>query len=82
MHIDEGCKIFLDKNVYLGKTDYELEVKYLNGFEESAKFLLEEILGTLKTYQTFLGITPTPEILRKSYSKSIRFFKAKENMRG
>lgn len=69
---DSGLRICIDRNTYLGMTDYELEIEYEEGHEQAAARALRRIAGAM----TRERLIPDPEsfILRIPVSKSERFF--------
>ena len=71
---DEICEVVLDKNEYLGYTDFELEIEYAPSFEHHA----ERILNTITNYlANRVSIRTTKELhnsIREVPSKSTRFF--------
>lgn len=71
---DARCEIVLDKNTYLGTTDYELEAEYLPEAEAYADALLSVIATRLSL--GFAGLTPAAFLERcgEGESKSRRFF--------
>lgn len=74
---DRYCQMFLDENIYLEKSDYELEIEYIDGFEHNAVCLLNDIAEIL--FKEGL-IAETEEVLSrvgKGKSKSARFFEWK-----
>lgn len=66
-----GCEVVLDKNEYLGYTDYELEIEYLSECEKQAKFIFELFLMILVRHK-FTAVQAY-----KVPSKSSRFFEKK-----
>ncbi len=72
MFADNTCEMVLDRNIYLGTVDYELEIEYLLGFEEKAIELLNEIISELLRQ----GFDVSREEIRNK-SKSERFFARK-----
>ncbi len=64
----EGLDAVLDKNSYLGYTDYELEIEYVPAQEKNASAFLQRVCGLLSR-QT----NASEEVL----SKSGRFFERK-----
>lgn len=71
--------VVLDKNTYLGYIDYELEIEYLDGFEDVAEQIKQRIIQLLLKNcksTTFNSIT-----LRNKHvqSKSERFFERRVN---
>lgn len=79
MYRNSFCKMVLDRNSYLGKTDFELEVEYLDGYEDEALRLLQNIAEALVT--AYMINDPEEFMIRvgKSGSKSGRFFERKLN---
>ena len=69
---DNTCEMVLDRNIYLGTVDDELEIEYLLGFEEKATGLLNEIIDKL----LHQGFDVSREEIRNK-SKSERFFARK-----
>ena len=71
---DTACEMVLDRNDYLGYTDYELEIEYLTGYDERAVQHLQKIalvlmsVGKIKNTQEFFSR------IGKSGNKSQRFF--------
>lgn len=68
LYADAALQVFLDRSVYLGVEDYELEIEYENGKESYANIV----------FQYFLGITyyfdPSYSEIRNC-NKSQRFFR-------
>ena len=66
---DANCEAVLDKNEYLGHTDYELEIEYASEHEKDAESIYGRIIESLQrnssliSYKTAIGA-----------SKSTRFF--------
>lgn len=74
LYSDDKCEAVLDKNIYLGMTDYELEVEYLPEHEEQATILIDfymSLLYPLKQWSCILS-------QRVSKCKSERFFEHKK----
>lgn len=71
---DANCEAVLDKNEYLGHTDYELEIEYASGHEKDAQAILKIFRDMLTQRKCFLihkeGIADPPKVP----SKSNRFF--------
>jgi len=71
---DALFEIVLDKNKYLGTTDYELEIEYALGYDDAAQSILEIFIKVL----TKSKISNTHyKSLQKVPSKSNRFFSVK-----
>ena len=70
-------KAVIDRNTYLGFTDYELEIEYTEGHGDEAMHIIKHIVKKLSNYLEFY---PAEELLNrvgKSKSKSERFFESK-----
>ena len=69
-----NCEAVLDKNEYLGHTDYELEIEYTSEHEKDAQAILKIFRDMLTRRKCFLiykeGIADPPKVP----SKSNRFF--------
>lgn len=76
LYSDNECEVVLDKNTYLGMTDYELEVEYLPGFEEYATELIYRYINIMYPLKICMLILPQ----RVSKSKSERFFERKQKL--
>lgn len=78
LHSDDYIKAMIDENIYLGCTDYELEVEYRPGCEEPAAVYMQN------AYELCLSNLGNPssasffERARSAKSKSERFFERKE----
>lgn len=71
---DTDCEVVLDKNEYLGHTDYELEVEYTQEHEKDAQAILNIFRDMLTRRKCFLvnkeSLKDAPDVP----SKSSRFF--------
>ena len=76
---DAACEAVLDKNEYLGQTDYELEVEYTAKHEKDALAILKIFQDMLVRRKCFLAYKESLEKTADIPSKSSRFF---ERMRG
>lgn len=68
-------EVVLDRNEYLGYTDYELEIEYLPEYEKEARAILKRLRDILKSRQCtiiYKGRNGKPPSVP---SKSSRFFK-------
>ena len=77
LYKDKLCEAVIDRNTYLGFTDYELEIEYTEGHCDEAMHIIKDIAKTLSNYLEFY---PAEELLNrvgKSKSKSERFFERK-----
>ncbi len=74
---DKCYEIVLDKNEYLGMTDYEVEMEYLEGYEEIAKKSLYAILHILADFFPDFDKKSFLRRANNSKSKSQRFFERK-----
>lgn len=74
---NDTCEAVLDKNDYLGYTDYELEIEYLAGHEAEANAIMQDCIRILQHNNLSL----TPEEINshsnKVPNKSNRFFERK-----
>ena len=71
---DSVCEVVLDKNKYLGHTDYELEIEYLPDCEREAHSVLQTFLNELMQCKSVLTLKEISEHLQNVPSKSNRFF--------
>ena len=74
---NEIFEVALDKNEYLGYTDYELEIEYLPHYEENAKAIMKAFQDMLFCRKYFLIHKEMINALPYVPSKSDRFFKKK-----
>ena len=78
---DANCEAVLDKNEYLGHTDYELEIEYTSEHEKDAQAILKIFRDMLTRRKCFLiykeGTADPPKVP----SKSNRFFERMSNTR-
>ena len=75
-----GCEAVLDKNEYLGHTDYELEIEYLPEFENYAQTIYRIILDMLTQRKCLLAYKESYEHKPSAPSKSNRFFGRRATM--
>lgn len=71
---DGMCEVVLDKNEYLGYTDYELEIEYPPTFEHHAKRILNILIGCCIDNATSLATQHANNCFLHVPSKSKRFF--------
>ena len=69
---DTGVIALLDKNEYLDTVDYELEIEYLEEYEEQAKLIEMVLLYVLSTHGN-----QSNKLLSQQPNKSSRFFQRK-----
>ena len=74
MHKDSLCEMVLDKNVYLGYTDFELEVEYCKGYEYRAQMLIEKVGRFLVETKQHTSIEEFSSRVSNEKTKSQRFF--------
>lgn len=74
---DNTCEAVLDKNEYLGHTDYELEIEYDTGAENRAQTIFRMFSDALTLRKWILIYEESHNDLSKVPSKSNRFFKRK-----
>ena len=71
---DDICEVVLDKNDYLGHTDYELEVEYSSNHENEALIILHRIETILLYNNPSLTLKDFALRYKNTPSKSTRFF--------
>ncbi len=71
------CKAVLDKNTYLGKTDFELEIEYCEAHKKKAGVCLENIANLLCRYGCVSDKKQFSARISRAKSKSQRFFEEK-----
>ena len=71
---DTDCEVVLDKNEYLGHTDYELEVEYTQEHEKDAQAILNIFRDMLTRRKCFLVYKESLKDAPDVPSKSSRFF--------
>lgn len=74
IHKDPVCEMVLDRNVYLGNTDFELEVEYSKESEQEAQKLIESIGDYLVSTGQLTGIDAFINRIGQAKPKSQRFF--------
>jgi len=75
-----GVEIVIDKNSYLGITDYELEIEYAVEKKQQAESLLGGIAQTLSARLCGINVDKFYESSENTKSKSERFFELKQKM--
>lgn len=81
MHKDSACEMVLDRNVYLGHTDFELEVEYCKESEARAETLIKNVAECLIKNKHFTGIDEFTARVGQGNSKSQRFFECLKNQK-
>ena len=81
VHKDSACEMVLDRNVYLGYTDFELEVEYSKESERRAQTLIEHIGECLVATEQLTGIDEFVARVGRGKSKSQRFFERLKNLK-
>lgn len=74
---NQNVEVVLDKNVYLGHTDYELEIEYALNQETKVQSILQTFLNILMQQKCFFTYKDKYEPTNNILSKSNRFFKRK-----
>lgn len=74
---DDYCEVVLDRNDYLGYTDYELEIEYSEGCEIIAQIILEYTAKSLINAGILKDVEELLIRARNPKSKSQRFFERK-----
>ncbi len=81
MYKDSACEMVLDRNVYLGHTDFELEVEYSKESECRAQTLIQNIGECLVAAGQLTGIDEFIARVGQGGSKSQRFFERLKNLK-
>ena len=81
LYKDSFCEMVLDRNVYLGHTDFELEVEYCKQSEETVKSLIANIAQCLVTTEQIRGVDEFLSRLGQGRPKSQRFFERLKNLK-
>ena len=81
VHKDSACKMVLDRNVYLGHTDFELEVEYSKESEYRAQTLIENIGECLVVTEQLTSSDEFIARIGQGGSKSQRFFERLKNLK-
>lgn len=76
----DGCEVALDKNTYLGITDYELEIEYTEDKKRYANNMLQTLASCISAELKDSFDRDFIKRINKSNSKSARFFKRKEEL--
>ncbi len=76
---DSVCEVVLDRNMYLGHTDFELEVEYCRESEQRAQVFIESIAEYLVATEQLADVEELLVRVGKGGSKSERFFKRLES---
>lgn len=79
LHKDNVCEMVLDRNVYLGYTDFELEVEYCKGSERRAQMLIENIANHLISVKLLTEMDEFVSRIGRDGCKSQRFFERLES---
>ncbi len=72
------CEVVLDRNTYLGHTDYEVELEYAQGYEKNAWKILGSITEVLLPVWPPIPKFQLIRRLQSKKSKSRRFFDCKK----
>ncbi len=75
---DSDCEIMLDRNIYLGHTDFELEVEYCQEGEPKAEKLIKSIASYLALNPKYENVDNYLNRVGKGKTKSERFFEMKQ----
>lgn len=75
---DLNHEIVLDKNEYLGYTDYEIEIEYSPDYEEKAELTLKALHNMLVKRNSSSSCRKNSTTFKNVSSKSSRFFKRKK----
>ena len=74
---DAFCEVVIDRNEYLGYTDYEIEAEYISGYENRAEKYLESVAEHLVSAKLIDSAKNFLLRVGKGKSKSQRFFNRK-----
>lgn len=74
---DAFCEVVIDRNEYLGYTDYEIEAEYISGYENRAEKYLESVAEHLVSAKLIDSAENFLLRVGKGKSKSQRFFNRK-----
>lgn len=74
LYKNEYCEMVVDRSSYLGKTDFELEIEYSEGFKEKAEKCLDDVTEFFLCQQCILEKDEFTSRVQKGKSKSERFF--------
>lgn len=75
---DLNHEIVLDKNEYLGYTDYEIEIEYSPDYEEKAELTLKTLHDMLVKWKNASPLRKNTTNFKNVSSKSSRFFERKK----
>lgn len=81
LYKDSDCEMVLDRNSYLGRMDFELEVEYCKGSEQKAKTLIENIAECLVETKQLTCVDEFLSRVGQGGSKSQRFFERLKNLK-
>jgi len=79
---DSFCEVVVDKNEYLGFTDYEIEIEYEANHEKAAQSILQTLRDRLKCRRRLLDNKDFCQKHKNIPSKSERFFEKRMSMSG
>lgn len=79
---NEACTVMLDKNTYLGTTDYELEIEYMPACEEQADSIIQDFVKVLTLSSKMFNKIEFMKKSKNSKNKSQRFFERKFSLAG
>lgn len=81
MLYNHRVKVMIDKNTYLGVTDYELEVEYIPEEEKYAERIIRCLAQVVNSKIPQTDIEDFCKRTKKSKNKSERFFKRKKRIK-
>lgn len=81
IYSDKYVEAVMDKNTYLGYTDYELEIEYLSGNEQQSEKLLNDLARALHSYDEKIDIVDFCNRRKTFKTKSERFFERKKSLK-
>ena len=80
LYKDFSCEISMDKNTYLGHSDFELEAEYAEGCESKAIYLLNNLSDILIFWHVLNNKYEFLLRAKEGKSKSERFFEYKRKL--
>ncbi len=81
MYKDSFCEMVIDRNTYLGFTDFEIEVEYREDSEQVADYLLMTVAKMLVNYNRMDCTDSFFARVGKRKNKAERFFERKQTAR-
>ena len=80
--MENSIVVMLDKNTYLGITDYEMEIEYHPRREQFCEEIIDELASKIVRYHSGMLAYDFMKRAKQSKSKSERFFERKRMLEG